>query len=134
MNILLDTHVLLWALEGDERLSPQARRLICDEGNGVFYSVVSLWEVQIKHMTHPDKMKTDADDLARLCNAAGYEPLAVLSRHVSQLGTLRRRPEAPEHKDPFDRMLVCQAKSDGHLFLTHDARMVDYDEPCVMMV
>ena len=54
MNVLLDTHILLWALSNDVRLPEKARVLIENEMNEIYYSIISLWEVEIKHLTHPD--------------------------------------------------------------------------------
>lgn len=54
MNLLLDTHILIWALNGDPRLPERARDMILDNGNAIYYSSVSIWEVSIKHANHPD--------------------------------------------------------------------------------
>ena len=134
MRILLDTCILLWALSDDPRLPRTARRLIEDSENDVRYSVVSAWEVQIKHQLHPDRLTVDADELAEYCTDAGYVSLSVRLPHVFALVSLAREEGAPPHKDPFDRMLVCQASSEGMVLLTHDARLGEYTDPCVLVV
>lgn len=132
MKLLLDTHILLWALADDPKLPLTARRLIADESNTVVYSSASLWEVSIKHALHPDRMPASAATLLEFCEAAGYESLPIANRHVLALETLVRDPAAPPHNDPFDRIMLAQAKADGLVFLTHDSLIPAYGEECVL--
>ena len=134
MKLMLDTHVLLWTISNDERLSPRARRLIEDRDNDIFYSVVCLWEVQIKHQSHPDKMQLDASRLLDYCRRSGFRQVSVQAPHVLALGSLERHADAKPHHDPFDRIMICQASSEGMLFLTHDKRLAEYTDPCVFAV
>lgn len=134
MKLLLDTHILLWALANDPRLPSKARRLIEDEGNDVYYSIVCPWEVQIKHELHPEALAVDARAVAEYCSEAGFVQLPVKLDHVCALPTLERREGAPAHKDPFDRIMVCQASVENMLFITHDARLGEYADPCVFTV
>ncbi|MBQ9058900.1 MAG: type II toxin-antitoxin system VapC family toxin [Atopobiaceae bacterium] len=134
MRILLDTHLLLWALTNDSHLPEQARRLIEDPSNDIYYSVIGAWEVQIKHMLHPDELIVGAEDITAFCNDAGYRVLLLKLNHIFALNNLTRKTDAPTHKDPFDRMLICQASSEGMLFLTHDKRLRHYDDSCIFVV
>lgn len=134
MRLLLDTHLILWALDDSPRLPPQVRYLIEDATNELFYSVASAWEVQIKHMNAPLKMLIDGDTLMSRCDEGGLIQLPVAGRHVGTLKSLARNPEAKPHKDPFDRMLIAQAKADGLLLLTRDSLLSGYNEPCVLVV
>lgn len=134
MRILLDTHILLWAISNDERLSDKARRFILHPDNEICYSVLSLWEVELKRIAHPKEMPVSAASLARYCRAAGYRQVSLLERHIELLESLGREEGAPEHKDPFDRMLICQASGENMILLTHDHRIAEYTEPCIMMV
>lgn len=134
MRALLDTHILLWALTDDVRLSPAARSIIADGSNAIFYSVASLWEVSIKHAAHPDRMMMDASQLSHFCRDAGFDPLSISERHVLTLDTLSRPAEAPPHNDPFDRIMLAQAKADNLIFLTHDSLIPHYNEPCILAV
>ena len=72
MKLLLDTHILLWTLLGDDRLSKPARDAIADEGNDVYYSIVSPWEVEIKRMAHPDEMDLTAEELVKYARESGF--------------------------------------------------------------
>ena len=134
MKLLLDTHVLLWALANDARLTPQARRLIQDGENRVFYSIVCPWEVQIKHQRHPDKLALDGEQLVEYCRQAGFRQISLQDRHVFALGSLVRKEGAMPHRDPFDRIMICQASVEGMMLLTHDERIGEYDAPCVLVV
>lgn len=95
MKLLLDTHILLWALLDDPRLPSTARRLIEDRGNKVYFSIVSPWEVQIKHQIHPDRLTLDGEALAEYCGDAGYLPMPVKLAHVFALGALKRKRGLP---------------------------------------
>ncbi|MBQ9346014.1 MAG: type II toxin-antitoxin system VapC family toxin [Oscillibacter sp.] len=134
MRLLLDTHILLWTLLDAAALSKAARDKINTERNEIFYSIASVWEVAIKHRARPDKMLTDARTFSMLCKNSGYLLLPVTEQHVFMLDALQRRENAPSHKDPFDRILIAQAKAENMLFLTHDTLLPDYEEPCIIMV
>ncbi|MBR5509879.1 MAG: type II toxin-antitoxin system VapC family toxin [Lachnospiraceae bacterium] len=134
MNILLDTHILLWTLSNDPRLPEKARKLIEDDRNEIYYSIVSLWEVQIKHLAHPDAMPVSAETLKEYCEQSGFQKILVRDRHIFALADLKRKKDAPPHKDPFDRMLICQASVENMIFITHDSLIPGYDEPCIFGV
>ena len=134
MNLLLDTHILIWALNEDPELSVAARELILDPTNSIYYSTVSVWEVAIKHALHPDNVQFTGKELSAFCKEAGFHCLDVKERHVFALETLKRPEDAPKHNDPFDRMLLSQAKADNMVFLTHDALIPYYNEHCIVSV
>ena len=134
MRLLLDTHIALWAVEDNPRLSGQARLLIADESNEIVCSAASAWEVAIKHALHPDKMMIDGKEFIGLCAEAGLAELPIAHRHVEALETLSRCEGAKPHNDPFDKIMLAQAKCDGLLFLTHDSLMDAYEEPCLLHV
>ena len=134
MRLLLDTHILLWALADNPRLSPEARSLINDLSNQVLFSSAALWEIELKHQAHPDRMLCDAGQVAGFASQSGFQCLQVAERHVLALPTLSYDQAAKPHNDPFDRIMVCQAKVDGLTFLTHDSLIPHYKEPCVRLV
>lgn len=134
MRILLDTHILLWALSNDAKLPEKARELIADEGNEIYYSMISLWEVEIKHLAHPDMMPVSAEEISGYCRQAGYSQILIKENHVFSMKKLKREKNAPPHKDPFDRMLICQADTENMVFITHDARIPGYHMPCILFV
>lgn len=134
MKLLLDTHVLLWALSDDPRLPSRARSLITNPHNQPFFSVASLWELAIKHQAHPDKLLVDANQVLDWCQQAGFGCLQIAERHVLALSTLRYEEGRPPHNDPFDHIMLCQAKVDGLVLVTRDSLLPNYQEGCVLRV
>ena len=134
MKILLDTHILLWAITGDERLPEKARNLIMDEENNVYYSIISPWEVEIKRLLHPENLQLSAEVLFNYCAEAGFYEMPIKAQHISYLKHLERDADAPAHKDPFDRIMICQAVTEGMLFITHDRLLNGYHEPMIYTV
>lgn len=134
MRLLLDTHIVLWAFTDSPRLPKHAKDLILNAKNQVFVSVASLWEVEIKHGSHPDRMVVDGKRFCDLCGKAGFELLPIEAKHALRLSNLTRMPGAKPHNDPFDRILVCQAAEEGMRLVTHDALVAGYDEPCILPV
>ncbi len=134
MKILCDTHIIIWYLTGDNRLSQKAQALIDDENNEIYYSLVSVWEVAIKHGRKPDKLTLSSQDFVKFCEEQGFLEYPLLQSHIFTIDTLTRPVNAPEHNDPFDRLLISQAKSDGITFITHDTLIPYYNEPCVLQI
>ena len=135
MKILLDSHIMLWAFEKDApHLSDEAKNMIDNPENEVYFSSVSIWELEIKRLLHPDQILYKAEQLRDLCGKSGFIELTLRSNHVEMLKTLHRSEEAPRHKDPFDKMLISQAKSEGMVFLTKDELLPHYGEDCVILV
>lgn len=134
MKILCDTHIIIWYITGDERLSQKARKLLDDENNAIYFSLVSVWEVAIKHGRKPDRLTLSAQEFVNYCEEQGFLEYSLNKHHIFALGTLFRPENAPEHHDPFDRLLLAQAKTDGLTFLTHDTLIPYYNEPCVLSV
>ena len=117
-RLLLDTHVLLWALEDSQALSVDARQSIADTRNEVFVSAVSIWEMAIKRSL--GKLRAP-DNLADTVQEAGFAALPITLAHAEQAGML-----PPHHRDPFDRMLVAQALAEGLVVVTDDALISKY--------
>ena len=134
MNILLDTHILIWALNEDPRLPEKARELILDENNAVYYSSVSIWEISIKHAVHPENVAFTGKELSQYCQEAGFLQVEMRDRHVFALEKITRAEGAPPHHDPFDRMLIAQAKAENMSFITHDSLLPYYEEKCIIAV
>ena len=124
MNLLLDTHLLLWAAAEPERLSPAARSLIEETSNVLFYSAASLWEVAIKSGLGREDFAVDSRVLRRNLLDNGYLELAVAGEHAVAVQTM-----PPIHRDPFDRILVAQASVEGILLVTADDLIASYPGP-----
>ena len=134
MNLLLDTHILIWALNEDKRLPIKARKLILDENNVIYYSSVSVWEISVKHANHPENVEFTGKEFAGFCQEAGFLPIEMRDRHVFALETIKREEGTPPHHDPFDRILIAQAKAENMLFITHDPLLKYYNEKCIFLV
>ena len=134
MKILLDTHIAIWAVLDSEELSDTARAMILDENNEIYYSTASVWEITIKHMAHPETFLFSGKYLEKGCEENGFSPLPVFNKHVAELESLVRPKDAPPHKDPFDRILLAQAKSEGMKFMTHDTLIPYYNESFVISI
>lgn len=134
MKLLLDTHILLWALSDAPQLSVKARKLLEDESNEVYYSIASIWEIEMKYIAHPDRMDFDGKQVSDYCRESGYYRLPVREEHIFYLRNLKRPDTAPSHKDPFDKIMICQAMVENMLFVTHDHLLSDYHEPCIYVV
>ena len=135
MKYLLDTHLLLWILTEDTKLPAEVNEITKDAGNVLFFSSVSMWKIAIKRLVHPDKITNiPPQELAAMCEEANIRELNLKAEHAYLLETLSRPDDAPTHKDPFDRILISQAKSEHMTFLTHDDNLLYYNEPCILCV
>lgn len=134
MDFLLDTHILLWLFNDDPRLSKTIKEIMLNPKSNFYYSIVSMWEVAIKHSKHPEKMNTSGTLFMHYCEQAGFKKLPLDDRHVLALETLNCADDEVNHNDPFDRILLSQAKADGMSFITHDRKFSAYNEPYVFLV
>ncbi len=134
MKILIDTHIAIWSVLDDPKLPKGARNILLERENEIYYSSASIWEITIKHMAHPETFLYSGYHLAKGCDENGFTALPVLNRHSFVLETLKRPKNAPRHNDPFDRIMLAQAKAEGMQFLTHDSLIPYYNEPCVILV
>lgn len=124
MKLLLDTHLLLWAAGMPERLSAAARAFLNDPQNELLFSAASLWEITIKNSLGRDDFRVSPRLLRRGLLDNGYVELPITSQHAVSVDSL-----PPIHKDPFDRLLLAQALSEGILLLTSDAQVARYPGP-----
>ena len=131
MRLLLDTHIVLWALERSDRLSHRGWALLEDERNALIVSAASVWEVAIKHARNRGR----ADDLAMSgaeiladVRAANFELLPITPDHAAAVDDLPLH-----HRDPFDRLLIAQSLCEGMWLLTHDAALAAYGERVIVV-
>lgn len=123
MRALLDTQIALWALTDSPRLSQDARDLILEPANDIYFSAASIWEIAIKHRLARKDMPVSGEEAAKLCKRAGYTEIPVTSIHAAATERLPLH-----HADPFDRVLVAQAKSEPMRLLTHDRILQQYGD------
>jgi PIN domain nuclease of toxin-antitoxin system len=120
LRILLDTHVLLWWLGNSPSLTEQGRALISEPENTIFVSAVSIWEIWLKESL--GKLRLPVDFETRLA-AEPFESLPLSAAHARQVALLPWH-----HRDPFDRMLVAQARAANLILLTADQGIAPYGD------
>jgi len=123
VNLLLDTHILLWAAGQPERLSEKCRALLLNPSNNLVFSAASLWEISIKFSLGRSDFNVDPALLRQMLLLHGFRELSVNGEHaiaVSMLPSL--------HKDPFDRILITQARAEGMLLITSDSLVAAYGD------
>lgn len=124
VKLLLDTQLLLWAAGHPDRLSAAARRLLSLSRNELFFSAASAWEIAIKSTIGREDFRVEPRLLRRGLLDNGYTELPVTSEHAVGIDGL-----PPLHKDPFDRLLLAQALTEGFTLLTTDAQLARYGRP-----
>jgi PIN domain nuclease of toxin-antitoxin system len=124
VRILLDTHFVLWWLADDLDLGERARELIAAPENLIFYSAASIWEIRIKHALGKLELP---DEFSDALGRQAFEPLAVTVDHAHAIQDL---PQL--HRDPFDRLLIAQARCERLTILTRDGIIGQYDVATVL--
>jgi PIN domain nuclease of toxin-antitoxin system len=119
LKLLLDTHAALWFLAGDDRLSETAKRHLTDDSNRVLLSAAVVWEVAIKRSL--GKLIVP-EEYVSLLLGAGVQPLPVTLDHAAAVEHL-----PPHHRDPFDRMLIAQAATEGAALVSRDEALRPYN-------
>jgi PIN domain nuclease of toxin-antitoxin system len=123
MRLLLDTHILLWALGAPERLGAATRKLIEDPANEVLFSAASIWEIAIKASRGRPDFHANPGEVATSSRSTGFIELPVDAGAAAMVATL-----PPHHRDPFDRLLVAQAMAGPMRLYTADPILAVYSE------
>ena len=118
-RFLLDTHVLLWWLDGSPELGPRCKELIADQRNQVYVSAATTWEISIKKAL--GKLEAP-DDIDSIVEDEGFSKLPISLYHGQLAGSLPML-----HRDPFDRMLIAQAQAEGLILMTSDNNIGPYN-------
>ena len=127
MQYLLDTHTFLWSISGDARLGKNAREVISNPNSKLFFSLASYWEICIKISLGKLKLKDGWPEiLDREMQNLGILKLNIHKAHLLGLGTIPFH-----HRDPFDRLLICQARTENLTFITADENIRKYEVPCL---
>lgn len=126
MNILLDTHVALWAITDNPKLPKKARELIESPKSSVWISAATVWEVAIKHSLRRGDMPVSSQDALRYFRESGYRFLPIEPEHAAGVEDL-----PAHHADPFDRILVAQALVEPMRLITHDPMVARYSDTII---
>ena len=133
MDLLLDTHLAYWYLLGSDKIPSLAKDIIADGSNAVFVSLVSAWEIGLKHTKRPDQMPMDAETFIHGCEEAGFVVLPLVENQLLEAMKIPS-PDGLDHQDPFDRFLLGAASALRMRFLTHDAKIAAYKSPFVLFL
>ena len=128
MNLLLDTHVALWAITDSPKLSHKARELIQSPKTTVWISAATVWEIGIKYSLGRGEMPVSGQDAERYFRESGYRFLAIEAEHALAIEGL-----AQHHHDPFDRILVAQALVEPMRLMTHDSMVARYSDTIIVV-
>lgn len=128
MNLLLDTHVALWAILDSPRLSETARALILSPKSTVWISAATIWEISIKHALGRGDMPVNGDTALAWFRGSGYRFLPVEPEHAAAVGDLPLH-----HADPFDRILITQAIYEPMRLLTSDSIVARYNDTIIQV-
>ncbi len=122
MNLLLDSHTIVWFLEGDNRISKKAIEVADDFRNNCYASIVSLWELAIKYSLGKIDLATRPSKFHHILNDIGIKILQITQEDLNILETLPFH-----HKDPFDRLLIAQAISNNFTLVSKDSNFSFYE-------
>lgn len=126
MNILLDTHVALWAITDSPKLPKRAREMIESPKSSVWISAATVWEIAIKHSLGRGDMPVSSQDVLRYFRESGYRFLPIEPEHAAGVEDL-----PAHHADPFDRILVAQALAEPMRLMTHDPMVARYSDTII---
>ena len=123
MKVLLDTHILIWMLQDSPSLSNDAREILAAQETEMYYSSVSVAEISIKHSVHSEGMVLSGIEANDVFPKLGCNSLCFTPKHAAMLDSLPLL-----HRDPFDRMLIAQAKAEGMKIMSHDRHFPQYGD------
>lgn len=122
MRLLLDTHIFLWCVLDDVKLTKKARTMIVN-AEKKFVSSASIWEIAIKKSLGKLELDNEIGELVEAIRASGFHELPITTKHAETVYGL-----APIHRDPFDRLLIAQAICEPLIFLTADKQLQSYSD------
>lgn len=122
MELLLDTHVLIWFITNDKKLQTNFKKLIENKENKCFVSIVSYWEMSIKYALARLELGVDLKRIFEIIDETGLDPLPISVKHIIFNSRLEFH-----HRDPFDRLLIAQAQAEQLTILTKDEHFAKYD-------
>ncbi|HET8810287.1 MAG TPA: type II toxin-antitoxin system VapC family toxin [Flavobacteriaceae bacterium] len=126
MDLLLDTHSVIWFITENNQLSTKAKRLIEEPSNICYVSIASFWEMGIKYSLGKLQLNTNLNHIFELIDQSGFTILPIKTSHILMNSTLQFH-----HRDPFDRLIIAQAKNEGLTLISKDRMFKNYGENLV---
>ena len=128
MKILLDTHIAIWLILDTKKLPDDIILDIENYDNDIFVSIVSVWEIAIKHLKSPEKIPIDEKKFVKYISEMDINILPIKISHISNLRFLKITNQKIEHNDPFDKMLISQASVEDMRLITKDKKFEYYNQ------
>lgn len=129
MNYLLDTHTFIWAVQNNDKLPMNIKKIINDYNNDVFISTVSLWEIELKHLKNPKAMPFSAKNILSIFAIADFKLINISAKQILCLEDIVNQGI---HRDPFDHFLMATACAEKMTFISHDDSVAKYDHVDVL--
>ena len=128
MNILLDTHIAVWAIMDHNKLTKDCIDTITNLNNNIYVSLISVWEIAIKNAKHGYKeMPIDESLFIKYCEELEFNILPIKAKHILNIHNLKLKNDNARHKDPFDRLLLSQSICENFSLYTKDAALLNYN-------
>ena len=128
MNILLDTHIAVWAMADHSKLTKDCIDEISNLNNNIYVSLISVWEVAIKNAKHGyKKMPIDENLFVKYSEELEFNILPIKTKHILNIRNIILKNENSSHKDPFDRLLLSQSVCENLTLYTKDTALLNYD-------
>ena len=127
MNILIDTNIAIFAMSNKNKLDKSFINTLESLDNRILVSMVSVWEVAIKSIKHPNKIPVDEKQFVKYCKKMEFEILPINVSHLMNLRNLKLKNDIINHNDPFDRLLLSQSVCENLTFCTTDTMLLNYD-------
>lgn len=128
MNLLLDTHIAVWAMVDHSKLTKDCRDDITNLNNNIYVSLISVWEVAIKNAKHGYKeMPIDENLFVKYCEELEFNILPIKTKHILNIRNITLKNKDSRHKDPFDRLLLSQSVCENSVLYTKDTALLNYD-------
>lgn len=115
MNLLLDTHIVIWFITNDDKLSKKVKDLIEDSKNKCFVSIASYWELSIKYALGRLNLNSTIEEIFNIIEKSGFDILPITLNHIIQLSKLQHF-----HNDPFDRLMISQSITENLSLVSND--------------
>lgn len=125
-SFLIDTHVAIFAMCNHNELNREFISILEDLNSKIYISMVSVWEVAIKSIKHPDKIPVNEKEFVMYCEKMEFDFLPIKASHILNIRNLKLKNNI-SHKDPFDKLLVSQSVCENLTLCTRDTLLLDYD-------
>lgn len=126
MNLLIDTHALIWFITNNDRLPGKTKDIIENKENDCFVSIATYWEIGIKNSIGRLKLNTDLKSVFRIIEETGFDTLPITTNQILQNASLPFH-----HQDPFDRIIIAQAITEKMTIVTKDSQIENYNAPTI---